>query len=233
MMLFLDFLLTVGALTLAGAVSGARRWRLAAMLFILAFGLAVVNNFIEAVAFGVMPIGTALVTGAAMAPAYALAALMATVASGGWARPGRPGSAPRLSAARLLGCILAYEILYFAAGTLVFPYVADFYAQRTLPALPLVAALQIPRALLFVAAAWPWLASSPRHAPWVLGLVFSLAAGVAPLLPDNPYMPADVRLAHAVEVGISNFLFGIVVGLLLAGPRNDSERLRRRAAAEA
>ena len=233
MMVFLDFLLTVVALAVAGAVSGARRWRLAAILFVLGFGVAVFNNFIEAVAFGVMPLGTALITGAAMAPAYALAAVAAMFASGGWSRPARQGMRPRLGAAPILGCILAYEILYFSAGMLVFPFVADFYAERTLPPLLLVAALQVPRALIFVAASWPWLASSPRHAPWALGIVYSFAGGIAPLLPENPYMPADIRLAHAVEVGVSNFLFGIIVGLLLVGRRSEKEPLRRAASAEA
>jgi hypothetical protein len=37
---------------------------------------------------------------------------------------------------------------------------------------------------------------------------------VAPLLPDNPYMPADIRFYHGIEVTVSNFLFGLAVGYL-------------------
>ena len=39
------------------------------------------------------------------------------------------------------------------------------------------------------------------------------------MLPDNPYMPPDVRLAHGIETSSSNFLFGLLVGWLLRAKR--------------
>jgi peptidoglycan/LPS O-acetylase OafA/YrhL len=77
-----------------------------------------------------------------------------------------------------------------------------------------VAAVQIVRSLIFLAAVFPLLKSGLRGAPLVLALVYSVIGGVAPLLLDNPYMPPDIRFYHAIETSTSNFLFGLVVGYL-------------------
>ena len=77
-----------------------------------------------------------------------------------------------------------------------------------------MAAVQIPRSLIFVGAVYPLLKSGLRGAPLVLALVYGVIGGGAPLLPDNPYMPADIRFYHAVETSLSNVIFGFVVGLL-------------------
>jgi uncharacterized protein YneF (UPF0154 family) len=114
----------------------------------------------------------------------------------------------------LLGVVIAYELLYWTAGTLVYPYVADFYATRTVPPAYLVAAMQIPRSLIFVGAVYPLLKNGLRVAPIVLALVYGVIGGVAPLLLDNPYMPPDIRFYHAIETSLSNFLFGLIVGYL-------------------
>jgi hypothetical protein len=55
-----------------------------------------------------------------------------------------------------------------------------------------------------------------RGAPLVLALVYGIIGGVASLLPDNPYMPPDIRFYHAIETSASNFLFGLVVGFLFS-----------------
>jgi hypothetical protein len=47
-----------------------------------------------------------------------------------------------------------------------------------------------------------------------LGSVFAVMT--APLLLPNPYMPEPVRMAHLVETGSSNFIFGMFTGWLLA-----------------
>ena len=132
-----------------------------------------------------------------------------------WRDGEAPGSVPDASVRNLALIVLGYEILYWTAGTFVWPFVAEFYSDKALPAVPLVAALQVPRALIFVLAAWPWLRTNPRFAPVILGIAYSVIGGIAPMFPDNPYMPADVRLAHGIETSVSNFLFGLLVGYLL------------------
>ena len=94
--------------------------------------------------------------------------------------------------------MIAYELLYFGAGMLVYPYIADFYATRRLPPVGLLAGLAAFRALLFVVWTWPLLRLAPRHAPWLVGLGFAIIAGIAPLLPGQslhagrrPLLPRD------------------------------------------
>jgi hypothetical protein len=49
----------------------------------------------------------------------------------------------------------------------------------------------------------------------LIGLIFSVLGGVAPLIPPSELMPSYVRLGHGFEVGISNFIYGIVLAVLL------------------
>lgn len=209
-------LLTLAALVVTALASPARRLRLFVALFALGWTVGHFNTLIEAVAFNVMSVGQVLPILGGSAVAFAVLTGLAVLIAGKWWRDdGAPPVRPQVTPLRLVGVILGYELLYFGAGSLAFPYIADFYNARALPPFWLVASLQVPRALIFVAAAWPWLRTGPRAAPWVLGIAFSLIGGIAPLLPDNPYMPADIRLVHGIEVGISNFLFGVLVGWLL------------------
>ena len=60
-----------------------------------------------------------------------------------------------------------------------------------------------------------------------LALSFPILAGVAPLLLPNPYLPGHVRLAHGFEIGISNFVYGLLLGYVLtrkAAPGFDVEQ---------
>lgn len=207
--------LTFAALTLAAWVSPGRGWRLFLALFVLGWVVGQFNNLIEAVVFGVIGVSDTAAAMLVLLPAYAIVAALAVTVTGRWKGTARPGVKPDMSPMRLVAVIIGYELLYWGAGTLVWPYIADFYATRTVPPVWLVAALQVPRALIFVLAALPWLRTGPRAAPLVLAIVFSVVGGIAPLLPDNPFMPPDIRLAHGFETGISNFLFGLLVGWLL------------------
>lgn len=219
MMVALYLLLTLAAMILAGYASPVRGLALALALLALAWGIGQFNILIEAVAFAVMPLGDAAIQLAVSLVLFGLLAAVAVAVLGKWRGEGGEAVALRLTPLRLLGVILGYELLYWGAGMAAFPFLAHFYTPEMLPPVWLVAALQVPRALIFVAAAWLWLRTGPRAAPWVLGLAFSVIAGIAPLLPDNPYMPADIRLVHGIEVGTSNFLFGLLLAWLLQPAR--------------
>jgi hypothetical protein len=54
-----------------------------------------------------------------------------------------------------------------------------------------------------------------RHC--AVGLLFAVLVNAQLLLP-NPYMPDAVRMAHLIETASSTFIFGLLVGWLLAAP---------------
>jgi hypothetical protein len=220
MMTALAFGMMAAVLALAAwVVTGSGQSVLLALL-LLALGVGSVNTLIEAVVFGVVPLGdvpSILLRQVLVAASLSLAALAIT---GKW-REGdhKPAVALTLTPMRLAAASIGYLVLYLTAGMLVFPFVKDFYATRALPPLAMLVLLQLARGLLYVLYVWPWLRLAPRRAGIVLGLIYAVLGGVAPLLADNnPYLPRAVRIPHLVEVGVSNFLFGMVVGWLAGMP---------------
>jgi len=220
MNLALYFLLNLAVLTLAAWLSRGRRWPLFFALLAFGLGVGMVNSLIEAVAFAVMTPDEAYRAIGGSLVIFILLAGAAVLLSGRAFRVESETARPRVTGGRLALVVIADELLYFGAGMLVYPYIADFYATRRIPPVGLIAGLAAFRALLFVAWTWPLLRLAPRHAPWLIGLGFAIIAGIAPLLPDNPFMPADVRFYHAIETGISNFLFGWILAWLI-GPGTD------------
>ncbi len=191
MMLALYILTTLAALILAAAVSPGRGRKLWLALIALCWGIGQFNTLLEAVVFSVMPASAMAIQLLVSLIPIALLATIAVAVTGKWRGPGPENARPNLA------------------------FVQHFYADKPLPAATLIAALQVPRSLVFVLSALLWLRTGPRHASLVLGVAFALIGGIAPMFPDNPYMPADIRLAHGVETGTSNFLFGLLTGWLL------------------
>jgi hypothetical protein len=50
----------------------------------------------------------------------------------------------------------------------------------------------------------------------LIGLIFSILGGIAPLILPNEVMPLNLRMGHLFEVGISNFLYGFLLGYILS-----------------
>lgn len=114
---------------------------------------------------------------------------------------------------------MSYIFLYFLAGMLVFPFVQDFYAAKTIPAVGDILKMQVFRGLVYIGVALPAVRlfeGNLRRGALALGLAFSVLGGIAPLELPNPLMPANVRLAHGLEVGVSNFIYGVILARLLA-----------------
>jgi hypothetical protein len=222
----LDF----AVLALISRASPARGARLFGAIFALALGVGVVSLMSEAVAYGVIAW-----SGAARETLVQSAVFAALAAGAAFGVPRAPASAPpartlRVTILRAAAVIVVYIVVYLGAGMLAYPLVKDFYAQHHMPGIGEVLGLQVLRALLFAACCAPVLGLGLRRAPWLLGAAFSVIGGIAPLLPDNPFMPLSVRMVHLVEVGISNFVFGFILALLLTR-RAGAER--KRAAAPA
>jgi len=115
---------------------------------------------------------------------------------------------------------LLYFVVYMMAGlTLlaVYPELIDFYEDKV-PAFDLIFKTQLFRGLIFAGIAFLVLRTTdlpPLKAALLIGAIFSVLGGIAPLIPPNELMPPNIRLAHSFEVGISNFVYGIIAGYLL------------------
>ena len=131
---------------------------------------------------------------------------------------------------KLAAIALAYVILYFTFGYFIAwknPAVPEYYggtdpgsffAQMgtVLRNTPWLMPFQILRAMFWVALAWPVIRMLKGQWPETaiaLGALFAVMT--APLLLPNPYMPEAVRMAHLLETGSSNFIFGAFIGWLL------------------
>ncbi len=116
---------------------------------------------------------------------------------------------------------LLYLFLYGSTGLIlvtVYPQILEFYAGK-IPPLELTLKTQLfLRGFLFIGIAYLLIRTinlPPFKRACLTGLVFSIFGGIAPLIPSNLLMPGFVRYGHMIEVGISNFIFGLVLTYLL------------------
>ena len=121
----------------------------------------------------------------------------------------------------------SYIVIYLVAGFIlqsVYPQLLTFYKGK-LPTVGLMIGTQVLRGFIFMGIAVMILKTSDisifKRAVLV-GLIFSVLGGIAPLIPPNEYMPAYIRLGHGFEVGISNFVYGLFISYLL-GQRNETD----------
>lgn len=225
--------LLVSNLVVAGVVTGIaisareRGWGLALLLSGIPFGIAMVNHVEGMVFLGGSDIDW---KGIALSAAIAWGLLIPV-----WRLlfGRRPSAIPVHEAPpadlslwgevwRIALSDVAYVLLYFIAGTIIFPFVRGYYSTQTVPPLGRIILLQLVlRGPIFVGICLMMtrLLGLPRGTGAVaVGLAFTLLSGVAPLIFPNPYFPDAVRWVHLCEVTGSNFLFGALVGWLWGKP---------------
>jgi hypothetical protein len=119
------------------------------------------------------------------------------------------------------------------AGTIIFPYVRDFYATQTLPPLAEVLSVQLfIRGPILVATCLVMqrMLGLPRTAGAVtVGLMLATLNGVAPLIIPSGVFPDTVRWAHFYETTISNFVFGAFVAWLWGRPEAAAQMVSKAA----
>jgi hypothetical protein len=221
--------LTIAVLTLVIRITATEGWSLVWMVFPMYFGIGWLNTLDEAVLFHVMPPAVAfqaLAHGATTA--FTITTLLALVLNRMRTADNPLISGPvatfsKAGAWRFATAACVYFVLYSVAGIAVHPFIKTFYAGRWLPSLGELFVIQFLRGLLYIAVALPFLrrmAGRRLHAGVVLGLCFSVLGGIAPLLLPNAYMPVPILIAHSIEVGVSNFLYGLAVAWLVVPRRS-------------
>lgn len=119
-----------------------------------------------------------------------------------------------------LGDIL-YLFIYLLAGMILYlsmPRLNEFYGDK-IPPMDLIIKTQLfLRAFIFIAIAIlinRTIVLSKYQGAVLVGFIFSIIGGIAPLMIPNDLMPQFVRIGHGFEVGISNFVYGFLLSLLL------------------
>lgn len=119
---------------------------------------------------------------------------------------------------RIALCAVIYVVLYFAAGIAVYPFVRSYYETTgQVPNPELLPVLQLVRGALYVVVLLPLvrgLAAGRLESAFATALFVPVFAGVAALLLPNPILPDDIRPFHLVEIGVSNFVYGWLIGWL-------------------
>jgi hypothetical protein len=126
---------------------------------------------------------------------------------------------------------LAYIVLYLVAGSIIYPYIRDFYASGavlTIPPLGIIVATQFLRGLIYIGALVPLLRTMAGRwlpAGIVGGFALAVLGGIGPLLlPVDEILPLNVRRIHMLEVGVSNLLLGVIAGFLLVARTRQAQR---------
>lgn len=224
----LAMLLMVAVLVYPVKRSTLRGGRLVLAVFAAIFGLNVALTNVEAAVF--LKMETAhLVAGFLHGTLQAaLVAVLMVVAFGRGERPVRlaPAAGPELTIGRWTGrvalCSVCYMVLYFTAGLLIYSHIKPFYDTQDIPQGGWIFPLQLLRGGLYVAFALPLvrtLVGSRWRVALATAVAFPILAGAAGLLIPNPFMPDWVRPFHIVEIGWSNFVYGLLVGYLFWNPR--------------
>jgi hypothetical protein len=214
-------LLVVAVLYVAAARSGQGRLALGAALFAIQFSISLVN-VVEAAVFlhktGISPhklllhdFGVYILAAPLWAVIFVRAGQRSTERAGLLAHVSLRGWVWRLGLSDF-----AYLFFYFLAGIVAFPFFREFYASQALPSTSQTVMLQLMlRGPIFTGVClllMSLLNMERRPGVIALGASFAILSGMGPLLIPNPYLPDSVRWVHFVEVGISNFLFGALMG---------------------
>jgi hypothetical protein len=221
----LSCIFVVLALALVASSSHHRGWKLSSTLFILYFGINHLNTLNEALLFNLRLTPREIFR--LMASGFCTAVIftpLLVLILGYWKGPAEEAVRPLVPRTKanwavriVLGDIL-YVVCFVIAGLAVSPFVRDFYAGIKMPSPLSVLAMEVLRGLIYVGAGLA-VASGMKgergNSAVALGLSFPVLAGVAPLLLHNPYMPDYVRLAHGFEIGISNLVYGALLGYIL------------------
>lgn len=139
---------------------------------------------------------------------------------------------PRAWRWRLLGAALSFMPIYYGFGTLVIPYVGDYYQQAafglTIPPLATLLAVLFLRSLLFFVACLPVVVAwrGTKLTLWLsLGFALFVLVGLLYMLAGN-WLPVSMRIIHSLEILADSFAHaGALVWLVGPGKLHDAAKV--------
>jgi hypothetical protein len=219
-------------------------WRLIAAVCLIFYGVATFMSQIESMVFlthlpaGMLP--RLFLMGIIVAAPFSVLAVILLGKRKTKSQDSEPNSRLVMPAAEWtwkIGVIgVVYVMFYFTFGYFVAwqnPAVREYYGGaeggtfftqlgNVLRDTPWLVPFQFVRALCWILIALPvikMLKGSWQETALSLGFLFGVVM-TAPLLLPNPFMPDAVRMAHLLEITPSNFIFGVLIGWLLAAHRS-------------
>jgi hypothetical protein len=139
---------------------------------------------------------------------------------------------------RLLVAGAAYLLVYFFFGMIAFPFVARYYQdpsfglQLTVPGLEVILPLEIGREMLYTLTLLPLVAvlqtEKGRSRAQILFWIFLVQAVLSAWQPmlNASFWPADMRLAHGLEITADCAVFGMIFVLLFVPARARTDGVR-------
>jgi len=211
------------AIALLAQRTRLRGVRLALLVFLAFYGATTVMMVLEELYFNAsLHMTTAQIFG--LAGQFGIEALLVAGAAALLFRPAGGEAAPLPS--RLTGRVMLlaglYVLLYYAAGEYIAWQSASlraFYQNGAHIEPVSVLALQVLRGLLWALLSL-YVVSRLRGSLWSRAVVMAILLAAftdAQLLFPNPFVPWAVRSVHLIEVGVSEFVYGLVATLVLLG----------------
>jgi len=227
---FIANLLFTGALALYSVNSTLRGKALVLSTFLISFVVGSFNLHNEAIIFNVTALRYSLIQMASDVVLFALVALALTYGLSLQEGPTTKFNSRSTTTWiwRIAASTILYVFCYLVAGTILsmtYPPLQEFYAGK-IPPLGLIVGTQFIRGFIFSLIGLLFVKTTHLPTPakaTLLGLTFSVLGGIAPLIPHNPLMPFEIRLGHGIEVGLSNFVYGFLIGLILSQKRNEEQ----------
>lgn len=230
------------SLSLVATIARVRGWRLAVLLFVSYFVISSAMMQLETLWFNeslklpLAEIGHLVVASAVMAGVTALVgALLFHPAAG------EPAPVPAAVGRRIAIMAVIYVVLYYGAGTFIAwqsAAVRAYYENGIHIAFVPTVLFQVLRGSLWAIVALfivSRLSGSLARRAAVMGLLFSVMTAAQLLYPTS-FFPWAVRVAHLMEVGASEFAYGVIATFVLlagAAKRPLENSIWRRLAAQA
>lgn len=122
---------------------------------------------------------------------------------------------------RLAVAVCAFPVIYWTFGSMVAPFVLEYYRQGqfglALPRGGVVIAVQLLRSTLFLVAALPILmawSGSRLRLTWALGLAFYVLVGLFSLI-QSSWLAPMLLVLHNIEIFADSMVYALVLVLLL------------------
>jgi len=193
--------------------------------FAVAFAIMVVNIHVELAFFMELELHQRALMATVATAHCAVAVVLARLASSAadtnaalladWRARGAANWTLRIGAAAL-----AYIVLYVVVGAAAYTYTKPYYDEMAglalqTPNIASVFAAQTIRGLVYALAALAFAITTPRPRSMLIAMaLFAGLGGVAPLI-GNTAWPAELRVAHAVEIVFQNAPFAAIALTLL------------------